>query len=211
MINRNELWCWFGLVIAAAAYTFAAAADRVNWLLDAGWVLAGIPLLLATRKRFPLTALLYRLLVLHALVLIAGGYWTYEKMPVGLWLQEMLGSERNHYDRFGHLVQGFVPAIIFRELFVRCSPVKSGGWLTYCVLTSSLAFSALFELLEWGATAVAGQQGGAFLGHQGDIWDAQWDMLCAIIGSMLSVALLSRLHDRDLARLEEERPTAPSV
>lgn len=197
-MHRTEFLGWIGLIVAASVFTFSGTADRVNWLLDAGWVVAGVPLLLISRRWFPLSALLYRLLALHALVLIAGGYWTYEQMPVGLWVQDLLGTERNHYDRFGHFMQGFVPAMIFRELFLRLSPVRSGGWLTYFVLSSCLAFSALFELIEWGATVAAGAEGGAFLGHQGDIWDAQWDMLCAIVGSVTSVVLLSRAHDRSL-------------
>ena len=101
-------------------------------------------------------------------------------MPAGVWVQELLGSERNHFDRFGHFMQGFVPAIIFREVFLRCSPLKRGGWLVYVVLTSCLAFSACFELIEWRATILSGDDADAFLGHQGDIWDAQWDMLWAI-------------------------------
>lgn len=197
-MHRTEFLCWIGLLVAASVFTFIGTADRVNWLLDAGWVVAGVPLLLISRRWFPLSALLYRLLAIHALVLIAGGYWTYEQMPVGLWVQDLLGTERNHYDRFGHFMQGFVPAMIFRELFLRLSPVRSGGWLTYFVLSSCLAFSALFELIEWGATVAAGAEGGAFLGHQGDVWDAQWDMLCAIVGSVTSVVLLSRAHDRSL-------------
>ena len=201
-MKRGELLIWILLVSAAAALTLLLAEDRTNWLLDAGWVVAGVPLLIISRKWFPLSALLYRLLALHALVLIAGGFWTYEKMPVGLWVQNWLGTERNHYDRFGHFMQGFVPAMIFRELFVRLSPVKRGGWLVYFVVASCLAFSALFELLEWGATVLAGADGGAFLGHQGDSWDAQWDMMCAIIGSLASVLLLSRVHDRSLAKID---------
>jgi len=201
-MTRGELFVWMLLVSVAAAVTLLLTEDRTNWLLDASWVLAGVPLLIISRRWFPLSALLYRLLALHALVLIAGGFWTYEKMPVGLWVQSWLGTERNHYDRFGHFMQGLVPAIIFRELFVRLSPVKRGGWLTYFVLASCLAFSALFELIEWGATVLAGAEGGAFLGHQGDIWDAQWDMLCAIVGSLASVLLLSRVHDRSVARID---------
>jgi putative membrane protein len=198
-MHRNEFLAWSALLLVVMATAFYATADRVNWLLDACWVVAGVPLLLVTRKRFPLTPLLYRLLVIHALVLIAGGYWTYEEMPIGLWLKELFHTQRNEYDRFGHFVQGFVPAVIFREIFVRTSPVKGGGWLAYFVLTSCLAFSALFELIEWQAAVIAGTDGGDFLGHQGDIWDAQWDMTCAILGSITSLTLLSRLHDRQLA------------
>jgi putative membrane protein len=200
-MHRNEFLIWSLLMIAVMAIAFYGTADRVNWMLDACWVVVGVPLLLVTRKRFPLTPLLYRLMVIHALVLIGGGYWTYEEMPIGLWLQGLFHTQRNEYDRFGHFMQGFVPAIIFREIFVRCSPVKGGGWLVYFVLASCLAFSALFELIEWWAAVLSGAEGGEFLGHQGDIWDAQWDMLCAIFGSVTSLALLSRWHDRQLENL----------
>ncbi|MEO8495765.1 MAG: DUF2238 domain-containing protein [Planctomycetota bacterium] len=189
------------LLAAVAITSFVFTEDRVNWLLDAGWVAVGLPLISVSRRWFPLTPLLYRLLVFHALVLIAGGYWTYEKMPLGVWLQELLGTERNHFDRFGHFMQGFVPAIIFREVFLRCSPIPSGGWLIYFVLSSCLAFSALFELIEWWATLLNGGNADAFLGHQGDIWDAQWDMLWAVAGALAALTFLSWAHDRSLNRL----------
>jgi putative membrane protein len=201
-MQRGEFIFWVSLVALVSVVTFVGTDDRVNWLLDAGWVAAGVPLLLLTRKRFPLTPLLYRLLVIHALVLIAGGYWTYENNPLGKLVQDWTGSSRNHYDRFGHFLQGFVPAIIFRELFVRASPVTRSGWLSYFVITSCLAFSACFELLEWAATLIAGAGADEFLGHQGDIWDAQWDMLWALIGALAAVVLLSRWHDRELERLK---------
>jgi putative membrane protein len=199
-MGSREFTFWIAFTACAAIFTFVGAADRVNWLLDAGWVVAGLPLLVISRRWCILTPLAYRLLVLHAFVLMAGGYWTYEKMPLGLWAQEFFGASRNHYDRFGHFMQGFVPAILFRELFARATPVR-GAWLAYFALTSVLAFSACFELLEWAATVLAGSEGGEFLGHQGDVWDAQWDMLLAIIGGTASLALLSSAHDRMLARL----------
>jgi putative membrane protein len=191
----------FASLGAVALASFAFTDNRVNWLLDAIWVAAGLPLIFISRRWFPLSPLLYRLLVFHALVLIAGGYWTYEKMPLGVWLQELSGSERNHFDRFGHFMQGFVPAIIFREVFLRCSPVGRGGWLIYFVLSSCLAFSALFELIEWWATLLSGGNADSFLGHQGDIWDAQWDMLWAVAGAVAALCLLSWPHDRSLNRL----------
>jgi putative membrane protein len=200
-MHRNEFVFWTGLVALVSVVTFIGTHDRINWLLDAGWVAVGVPLLLLTRQRFPLTPLLYRLLVIHALVLIAGGYWTYEANPLGEWWQAVTGSSRNHYDRLGHFLQGFVPAIIFRELLVRTSPVTRGPWLAYFVITSCLAFSVCFEFAEWWATLLSGDDANNFLGHQGDIWDAQWDMLWALIGAVAAVLLLSRCHDRELKRL----------
>ena len=205
-MKSTELSILIGLVMVVAIGTFWGTQDRINWLLDAGWVVAGVPLIVVSHRWFPLTPLLYRLLVIHALVLMAGAYWTYEENPLGLWFQHLLGTSRNHYDRFGHFMQGFVPAILFREIFVRCSPVHSGAWLVYFVLTSCLAFSACFELLEWIATLLSGSSADAFLGHQGDIWDAQWDMLWAIVGASLSLVVLSGWHDRNLKNMCWRRP-----
>lgn len=207
MINdkrrRIEFWSLIAVVVANAIFSFLVTEDRVNWFLDAGWLVAGVPILIGTRRIFPLTSLLYWLLAIHALVLIAGGHWTYEKNPLGLWLQQMFQTERNHYDRFGHFMQGFVPAILFREIYARCSPVQSQVWLNYFAFISCLAFTAVFELIEWLATTIAGAQGDAFLGHQGDVWDAQWDMLWAMIGAALSLIFFAAVHQRQMNRLEE--------
>jgi putative membrane protein len=193
-----EFWFLIAIIVAGAIFSILVTQDRVNWLLDAGWVVAGIPILIATRRNFPLTSVLYWLLALHALVLIAGGHWTYEKNPLGLWLQQVFQTQRNHYDRFGHFMQGFVPAILFREIYTRCSCVQGQAWLNYFAFISCLAFTAVFELIEWSATTIAGAEGDAFLGHQGDVWDAQWDMLWAMIGAALSLILLAALHQRQL-------------
>jgi putative membrane protein len=200
-----EFWSLMTVVVGLAILSFLVTEDRVNWLLDAGWVVAGVSILIATRRSFPLTSVLTWLLAMHAIVLIAGGHWTYEKNPLGLWLQQVFQSERNHYDRFGHFMQGFVPAILFREIYARCSPVQGQAWLNYFAFASCLAFTAVFELLEWFATTIAGADGDAFLGHQGDVWDAQWDMLWAMIGAALSLILLSALHQRQLRQLGSQR------
>ena len=197
-MRDSEFYSLFALTAAAFVAALVFAEDHVNVLLDAGWVLGGLVILAITRRWFPLSPLLYRLLVLHSLVLIAGGYWTYEKMPIGVWLKEIMRTQRNHYDRFGHFLQGFVPAIIFRELYIRCSPVKSGGWLAWFVFASCLAFSAFFEFLEWWATLLSGDSPGHFLGYQGDIWDTQWDMLWCVIGAILSLAVLWYPHNWSL-------------
>ena len=159
--------------VSVAAYTFFGTADRINWLLDAFWVVVGLPLLVCFRRNFPATPLLLRLLCLHAIVLIAGAYWTYEKNPLGLWFQEILGTSGNHYDdRLGHFIQGFVSAVLFREIYVRKAPLSSGFWLSYFSFVSCLGFSVCFEMLEWRATICSGVDGNEFLGHQGDVWDA---------------------------------------
>lgn len=203
--RKIEFWSLIAVIVGSAVLSFLVTEDRVNWFLDAGWVVAGVPILIATRRRFPLTSILNWLLAMHALVLIAGGHWTYEKNPLGLWLQQVFQTERNHYDRFGHFMQGFVPAILFREIYFRCSPVQGQAWLNFFAFTSCLAFTAVFELIEWMATTIAGAEGDAFLGHQGDVWDAQWDMLWAMIGATLSLISLATLHQSQLSRLASQR------
>ncbi|AVH54915.1 MULTISPECIES: DUF2238 domain-containing protein [Streptomyces] len=173
----------------------------MHFLRETVWVLVGLPLIVLTRRRFPLTTLLCCLLAAHALVLAVGGHYTYARVPLGDWVRDGLGLDRNPYDRFGHLMQGFVPAILVRELLSRTSPLRGSRWpapLTVCVC---LAFSAVFEMFEWAAAVIGGQAADDFLATQGDVWDTQWDMFCALIGATLSVLLLSRLHDRQLGAL----------
>ncbi|MFJ5829472.1 DUF2238 domain-containing protein [Streptomyces sp. NPDC093089] len=187
-------------VVVALAVSAIGAADPTTWLLETVWVMLGLPLVVVLRKRFPLSGLLCGLLAVHALVLIVGGHYTYAEVPAGDWVRDWWGLERNPYDRFGHLVQGFVPAILVRELLVRTSPLRGSRWLAPLTVCACLAFSAVFEMLEWLAAVTGGQAADAFLGTQGDVWDTQWDMFCALIGAVSSLLLLSRLHDRALAR-----------
>jgi putative membrane protein len=174
-------------------------ADRLTWLLETAPVMIGVPVLVATYARFPLTPLLYRLLALHAVILIVGGHYTYAQVPLFDWLQTQLGLARNHYDRIGHLAQGFVPAILAREILIRRSPLRPGGWLMLTVTSICLAFSAFYELIEWWTALISRDAGEAFLGTQGDQWDTQWDMFLALIGALASQLGLRRVHDRQLA------------
>jgi putative membrane protein len=171
-------------------------------------VLIAAPILLLTYRRFPLTPLLYVLISIHALVLIVGGAYTYARVPLGFWLQDWLGSERNPYDRIGHLMQGFVPALVAREILLRNGYIagrRMAAFLSVCV---ALAVSASYELIEWWSALALGQGADDFLGTQGDPWDTQEDMFCALIGSILSVSLLSRLQDRQIRALNS-RPLRP--
>ncbi|MER6675232.1 DUF2238 domain-containing protein [Streptomyces sp. NPDC000983] len=195
------------VVVAALALSAWSPHDRATWFLETVWVLAGLPLLFLTRRRFPLTDLLYCLLAAHALVLLVGGHYTYAEVPLGDWVRDTFGLERNPYNRFGHLMQGFVPALLVRELLRRTSPLTGSGWLAPLTVCACLAFSAVFEMLEWAAAVIGGEAADAFLATQGDVWDTQWDMFCALIGASLSLLLLSRLHDRRLAALRLSRPT----
>jgi len=189
------------LVGVALVASGIAPYERLTWWLEVAPVLIGAPILIATRRRFPLTPLLYRLLFAHALILILGGHYTYARVPLGDWVRDVLDLARNPYDRLGHLAQGFVPAILAREILLRRSPLVRGGWLTLTVTSICLAFSAFYELTEWWAAVLLGGSAESFLGTQGDVWDTQWDMFLALCGALLAQTLLARLHDRQLARL----------
>jgi len=173
--------------------------DRITWLFEVLPVILVLAILVPTAKRFPLSSLLYRLLFIHGLILMIGGHYTYSEVPVGYWFQETFDLSRNHYDRLGHFVQGFVPAILARELLLRKTPLVPGRWLTFLIISVCLAFSAFYELIEWWTALLLGESADAVLGMQGDIWDSQWDMFLALLGACVSLATLSKVHDRSLA------------
>lgn len=202
--TRREPPVLLALAAVALAVSAIGPEDRLTWWLEVAPVLIGAPLLVATWRRFPLTPLAYRLLFLHALILILGGHYTYAKVPPGFWVQDLLDLGRNHYDRLGHLAQGFVPAIVAREILMRRSPLNHSRWLPFLVVCVCLAISAFYELIEWWTALIGGGSSEAFLGTQGDPWDTQWDMFLALTGAIVSLALLSGLHDRQLARVAPE-------
>lgn len=174
--------------------------DRLTWFMEVTPVLIALPLLTYTWQSFPLTSLLYKLIFFHAVILMIGGHYTYAEVPVGFWVQDLLGLERNHYDRLGHFVQGFVPAILAREILLRKTTLRTGKMLFYIVISICLAFSAFYEMLEWWAALLYGESAEKFLSIQGDVWDTQWDMFLALLGAISSQLLLSRRHDRQLAK-----------
>ena len=186
--------------------------NRVTWMLEVLPVLVGVPILISTYRRFTMTPLLYRLLLVHALILILGGHYSYARVPPGFWVQDLFNLSRNHYDRLGHFAQGFIPAILAREILIRRSPLVSGKWLFFIVVSVCLAFSAFYELIEWWYAVLAGGESAeAFLGTQGDIWDSHWDMFIALIGAFVAQLTLGRCHDRSLDRLLADpagRPTS---
>lgn len=200
-MHRREPLVLLACCVVLLTLSGIAPRDRVVWLLEVAPVLVAVPLLAATYSRFPLTPLLYRLLFLHAVILMVGGHYTYAEVPLGEWARTAFGFARNHYDRIGHLAQGFVPAILVREVLLRRSPLRPGSWLFVLVTSVSLAFSALYELIEWWVATFAGDEGVAFLATQGDPWDTQWDMFLALVGALASQLALARPHDRQLARL----------
>jgi len=199
--SPNELRALVILTGAAMLGSAYKPYDGLTWLLEVGPVLIGLPLLFATRRSFPLTRLLYYLLFAHGLILILGGHYTYARVPVGFWVQDAFDLARNHYDRLGHVAQGFIPAILAREILLRCSPLVRGGWLFLTVTSICLAFSACYELIEWCAAIVMGQGADSFLGTQGDDWDTQWDMFLALCGALTAQLSLPYLHDRQLGSL----------
>lgn len=204
----TEVKILIGLATVALVVSGVGPADRLTWVFETLPVMAGVPLLVWTRRGFPLTPLLYRLLFLHALVLALGGHYTYAEVPPGFWVQDLLGLSRNHYDRLGHVAQGFIPAILVRELLIRTSPLGGSRWLPVLTVSVCLAFSALYELIEWWAALILDAGADAFLATQGDPWDTQWDMFLALAGALAAILLLSRLHDRQIGRLRS--PPSPA-
>jgi putative membrane protein len=180
--------------------------DRLTWVMETLPVMLGVPLLVATHRRFPLTPLVYRLLFIHGLILMLGGAYTYARVPPGFWLQDALDLSRNHYDRLGHLAQGFIPAMLAREILLRATPLRPGGWLFFLVTCVVLAISASYEFIEWWTALAMGGEADAFLATQGDVWDTQWDMFLALLGALAAQSLLSRWHNRQLAQLPGARP-----
>ena len=204
--RRTKLYlALLGSVATALVVSAIRPHDAMTWLLEVLPVLIAAPILIATYRRFPLTPLLYCLIALHALVLIVGAHYTYARVPLGFWMEDWFGFARNHYDRIGHLMQGFVPAIVARELLLRKTTLSPGAWLFAIVTLAILGVSAFYEFTEWWAALAGGEAADDFLGTQGDPWDTQWDMFLAFCGAIAAQLLLSRLHDVQLARLDAER------
>ncbi|HWP08624.1 MAG TPA: DUF2238 domain-containing protein [Polyangiaceae bacterium] len=190
----------FGVI---ALFTlWAPPAGRTSWWLEVGPGICGIAVLIVIYRRLPLSHWVYVGVFIHVNILVYGGYYTYALTPLGNWVKEAFHLARNHYDRVGHVALGVFPSFITREVLLRCTPLTRGGWLYFLVLSVVLAVAAFWELLEWWVTLlVAGDVGQAFLGSQGDIWDAQWDMLLALLGAAVALPLGARYHDRSMARV----------
>jgi putative membrane protein len=186
-----------GLVVVAVAVSAIRPKSYGTWLLEVAPILIALPLLAVTYRRFPLTRLAYWLIFGHALVLALGGHYTYAEVPLG----DLPWTDRNHYDRFAHFVQGFVPAVLVREILLRRSPLRPGRWTFFLVSATCLAISAGYEFIEWAGAITGGESATDFLGTQGDVRDTHWDMLLALVGSVVAQWLLARPHDRQLAEL----------
>jgi len=205
-IIRYEKMVLALLTLLALAASGLHPFDRPTWFLETAPVMLGLPLLMAIHRRFPLTPLVYRLLFIHGLILMLGGAYTYARVPLGFWVQDAFDLARNHYDRLGHLAQGFIPAMLAREILIRATPLRPGGWLFFLTTCVVLAFSASYEFIEWWVALLMGGEADAFLATQGDVWDTQWDMFLALLGALIAQSLLSRLHDRQLAKLPSGSP-----
>ncbi|PTA88005.1 hypothetical protein CWM66_23750 [Kosakonia sp. H7A] len=199
-VNRTALNTAAFLLLLILLYTGLSAKDRTTWLMEVIPVLIVVPLLLATWRRYPLTSLLYVLIFFHAIILMVGGMYTYAKVPIGFDVQHFFGLSRNPYDKLGHFFQGLVPALAAREILLRGQYVRGGKMLDFIVCCIALAISATYELIEWWAALAMGQGADEFLGTQGDPWDTQSDMFCALLGSLTTVLLLGRWHTRLLKK-----------
>ena len=192
-------------VVVVLAWSAWQPYDRLTWWLEVLPALAALVVLFATYRRFEFTTVTYTLIALHMCVLFVGGHYTYARVPLFDWLRPIFGWHRNHYDRLGHIMQGFVPAIVTRELFVRLHILKRTSWRPFLVVCVCLAISAFYELIEWWTALLSGDAAISFLGAQGDPWDTQEDMFCALLGAIAALVLLSRVQDRAINRL-----TAPT-
>lgn len=190
------LWVAAGLIFIWSAIH---PHDYFTWILEVFPAIIGAIILAATYRRFRFTTLVYTLIAIHMVILMVGGHYTYAEVPFGNWIRDYFGLSRNHYDRLGHFAQGFVPAMIAREVLLRLKVLKRGPWLFVLVVSVCLAFSAVYELIEWTVSALTGSAGDAFLGTQGDVFDTQKDMAMALVGAITALLLLSKTHDRQIS------------
>jgi putative membrane protein len=197
-VTRPEGYLLVAILVVALVWSAIGAKSLGTWALEVVWIVIGAPLVLLNRGRFPLTRLVCWLLVGHAIVLCYGGHYTYAETPLGDWLREAFDWQRNDYDRIAHFVQGFVPAMLVRELLLRRTPLRRGGWTFTLTTAVCLAISACFEFVEWASAMILGAGADDFLGTQGDVWDTQWDMFLCLCGAVVAQLLLSRVHDRQL-------------
>ncbi|MCL1131679.1 DUF2238 domain-containing protein [Shewanella sairae] len=189
---------WLVVFFAVLIWSGINPKDQFTWFLEVAPAIIALPILIFTRKSFALTSLAYVLILIHCVILMVGGHYTYAEVPLFDWIADWTGGGRNNYDKVGHLAQGFIPALLAREVFIRLSVVKVGAWCNFLAVCFALAFSAFYELIEWWVAELTGEDAEAFLGTQGYVWDTQSDMAMALIGAIASVILLGRIHDKQL-------------
>ncbi|HYK71719.1 MAG TPA: DUF2238 domain-containing protein [Pseudoneobacillus sp.] len=200
MLKKNNFILIF-IYVVSLTWSAIHPTDRFTWWLEVTPALIGILVIAATYRSYPLTPLSYILILIHCMILFVGGHYTYAEMPIFNWIRDTFALERNYYDRLGHFAQGFIPAIIIREILWRNSPLRKSKWLPFLVVSTCLAISATYELVEFIVALLTGEAAEAFLGTQGDVWDTQWDMLNALFGAIIAYLLLSPYHDQQLERL----------
>ena len=202
-MNKLQL-AWIAVFSAVLIWSGIGPHDYPTWLLEVAPAIIAAAVLWYTRERFPLTRLAYVLILVHCIILMVGGHYTYAEVPLGEWLKEALDQSRNNYDKLGHFAQGFIPAIVAREILIRNKVVNYPGWRDFLIVCVALAISAFYELIEWWVALMSDEAADAFLGTQGYVWDTQSDMFLALIGAVLALALLGRIHDRQLADLAKD-------
>ncbi len=195
---------WVIVFLAVFVWSAISPKDYLTWVLEVAPAVIGFVILAATYQSFRLTNLLYVLILIHCIILMIGGRYTYAEVPLFDYFKTTFGFERNNYDKAGHFVQGFVPAIIAREILIRKSVINSAAWSNFIIVSICLAFSAFYELIEWVAALVSGEAAEAFLGAQGYVWDTQTDMALALLGAILALVFLSSLHDHQLRNLDRQ-------
>lgn len=194
---------WLIIFFATLVWSGMKPKDSPTWVLEVLPAVVGFAVLVATRRRFPLTSLAYLLILAHCIVLMVGGHYTYAEVPLFDWIRDGFGLERNNYDKLGHFMQGFVPAIVAREILVRNAIIAGKGWMSFIIVSICLAISAFYELIEWWVAILSDEAAEAFLGTQGYVWDTQSDMMYALVGAIAALVLLSKLHDKQLSRYVE--------
>jgi putative membrane protein len=198
-------YLWLIIFFSTLLWSGIQPKDYPTWMLEVLPAVVGFAVLAATRNRFPLTPLAYLLILVHCIILMVGGHYTYAEVPLFDWIRDGFGLERNNYDKVGHFVQGFVPAIVAREILVRNAIVAGKGWMSFIIVCVCLAISAFYELIEWWVAILSDEAAEAFLGTQGYVWDTQSDMMYALVGAIMALLLLSRVHDKQIGRYEERR------
>jgi len=192
---------WVAVFVAVFTWSAIGPKDTATWFLEVLPALIGFAILYWTRDSFRLTTLAYALILVHCIILIVGGHYTYAEVPLGEWVQDWLDQDRNNYDKLGHLAQGFVPAIVAREISLRLGIFRSRAWMNFFIVAMCLGISAFYELIEWWVALLSDEAAEAFLGTQGDVWDTQSDMALALLGAVLALLLLGRVHDRQFRQL----------
>jgi putative membrane protein len=198
------------LTVVVFIWSGIGPRERFTWILEVFPVIVGWAVLIPTYNRFRLSTLAYVLLAIHGVILMVGGHYTYAEVPLFNWIRDVTGSARNSYDGVGHFAQGFIPAIVAREILLRLTPLRRGGWLFYIIVSICLAISAVYELIEWAVAIMSGSSAESFLGTQGDVWDTQKDMALAMIGAIVALVTLSRPHDRSMDRIEMKPAGSPA-